>query len=421
MGNISFYVFAAVGALAFSMVACADTYTDRYIVVLKDNITRERVGLHKGWVSSISAQNVGIENEFTRVFNGYSGVFTRRQIKYIRDSDIVSFVEPNKVVRLADFDDTDHIVQRNAEWGLARTVSRVPLNSSAHKFEYQYNSESCGNGVHVYVVDTGVNYRHIDFEGRRGTKPSNPDSVSRVTLGKSFARDSATSVDGAGHGTHVASTIAGHTFGIAKCAQIVAVRVLGADGSGSLADVISGIEYVITQASSQTAVINLSLGGGVSRAIDAAVNGAVDAGVHVVVAAGNENRNACFGSPARAKNVISVGASDILDTRAWFSNFGRCVTLFAPGVQIKGAWIGSSTATKIIQGTSMAAPHVAGVLAAMLSDHRYSKFAHDPIKLRETLVDLATKNALFDIEDNTPNALLYLNEPEEYDDKFVIQ
>jgi subtilisin family serine protease len=201
------------------------------------------------------------------------------------------------------------------------------------------------------VVDTGIRFTHADFGGRA---VSGFDAV-----------DGGTAEDCNGHGTHVAGTVGGRLHGVAKAARLVGVRVLDCDGSGSTAQVVAGIDFV-ARSTARPAVANMSLGGAPSRAIDAAVNRAIAAGVTFAVAAGNENANACQSSPARVPAALTAGATDRADNRAVFSNFGRCVDVFAPGVDITSTFLDSDTATVIFSGTSMASPHVAGAAALIL-------------------------------------------------------
>lgn len=247
--------------------------------------------------------------------------------------------------------------QTNAPWGLQRVSSgaALPAGSRANTLAFTYNFEdTAGNGVDVYVIDTGINTAHQSFGGR-------------ASFG--FAADGLPEVDDQGHGTHCAGTIASKDFGVAKAANVIAVKVLSADGSGATSDIVSGIQFAMQSAatSGKPSVISMSLGGGVSTALDRAVTAATAAGVHVVVAAGNEAADANTSSPARAPAVITVGASTINDTIASFSNFGAGVDIFAPGQAVISTFIGSTTARQILSGTSMACPHVAGMVAAILS------------------------------------------------------
>jgi cerevisin len=288
-------------------------------------------------------------------------------------------------------------VQENAPWGLARVSHKEhPTGNEAHTYSYP---SSAGEGVTVYVVDTGINIKHVDFEGRAEWGATIPDGDEDV--------------DGNGHGTHCAGTIAGRTYGVAKKAKVVAVKVLRSNGSGSMSDVIKGIEYVALQHEQKVkkdgktkSVANMSLGGGRSYALDRVVNAAVDSGVVFAVAAGNDARNACFYSPAAASKPITVGASTIEDRNAWFSNHGMCVDVFAPGLDITSTWIGSDTATNTISGTSMASPHVAGLSAVILGEHEEPL---SPQQVKDMIVDSATKGALkfSSVLRKTPNKLIF--------------
>jgi subtilisin family serine protease len=233
-------------------------------------------------------------------------------------------------------------------WGLDRVDALdTPLDD-------KYSWTNSGTGSIVYVIDTGVYSAHGDFNGR-------------VVSGYTAIADGRGTEDCHGHGTHVAGTVAGRNYGVAKTATVVAVRVLDCAGSGYSSGVVAGINWVTANHPGGPAVINMSLGGGANSAIDAAVNDAVNAGIVVVVAAGNSAADACSYSPARVPAAITIGATDIRDARASYSNFGSCVDMWAPGTQITSAWISGSSATNTISGTSMASPHVAGLAARVLS------------------------------------------------------
>ncbi|KAJ7864302.1 peptidase S8/S53 domain-containing protein [Mycena olivaceomarginata] len=265
----------------------------------------------------------------------------------------VEFIERDQIVRT-------QATQTSAPWGLARVSHRSKLTLGT--FTRYEHDPSGGKGVDVYVIDTGINIYHTEFEGRAEWGRTIPENEANV--------------DGNGHGTHCAGTIASRKYGVAKAAKVIAVKVLGSDGSGTMSDVLAGVNYVVSSALTKAArgdtghkgsIINMSLGGGKSRALDEAMNIAVAVGIHVAVAAGNDDRDACNYSPAGAEEVITVGASTIGDERAYFSNHGKCVNVFAPGLSVVSTYIGSNTATATLSGTSMASPHTAGLLAYLLS------------------------------------------------------
>ena len=292
---------------------------------------------------------------------------------------------------------------------MARISHRDSLSFGTFN-KYLYSADG-GEGVDVYIIDTGTNIDHVDFEGRAewgATIPQgDPDE------------------DGNGHGTHCSGTVAGHKYGVAKKANIKAVKVLRSNGSGSMSDVVKGVEYAAESHSEQVSIAkkgkrkgfkgsaaNMSLGGGKSDLLDRAVNAAVEAGIHFAVAAGNDNADSCNYSPAAAENAVTVGASTLMDERAYFSNFGTCNDIFAPGLNIMSTWIGSKYAVNTISGTSMASPHIAGLLAYMLSlqpskDSAYALADITPKKLKANLISIATEGALTDVPSDTANILAW--------------
>lgn len=255
--------------------------------------------------------------------------------------------------------DTDTVTQHGAPWGLSRISQRSRYHSSYHY------SEPAGEGVRVYVLDTGIRTGHSEFEGRAvwggNFVPGSPDA------------------DEAGHGTHVAGTIAGKTYGVAKKATVVAVKVLDETGSGYMSRLLQGLSWAVSDARDRgvadRSVINLSLGGAYMASVNAAVKAATDAGLTVVVAAGNENDDAANWSPASAPTAITVGAIDSADRRAEFSNWGAHVDIFAPGVSVLSASNGTDIASRYMTGTSMAAPHVAGLAAYFIAKDNLSGYA----------------------------------------------
>lgn len=300
----------------------------------------------------------------------------------------------------------DYETEKNAPWGLARISHRDSL-SFATMNKYLYAQDG-GEGVDVYVIDTGTNVDHVDFEGR-------------ASWGKTIPANDADE-DGNGHGTHCSGTVAGKKYGVAKKANVYAVKVLRSNGSGTMSDVVKGVEYAAEQHTKTVtaakkgkgkkgfkgSAANMSLGGGKSTVLDLAVNAAVDAGIHFAVAAGNDNADSCNYSPAAAEKAVTVGASTLLDQRAYFSNYGKCNDIFAPGLNIASTWIGSDHATNVISGTSMASPHIAGLLAYMLSlqpstDSAYAVAEITPAKLKKNLISIATEGALSDVPSNTAN------------------
>jgi cerevisin len=299
----------------------------------------------------------------------------------------------------------DAEIEKNAPWGLARISHRDSLSFGTFN-KYLYSADG-GEGVDVYVIDTGTNIEHVDFEGR-------------AKWGKTIPSGDADE-DGNGHGTHCSGTVGGKKYGVAKKASIIAVKVLRSNGSGTMSDVVKGVEFAAESHSNKLAAAkdgkhkgfkgsaaNMSLGGGKSPTLDLAVNAAVDAGIHFAVAAGNDNADSCNYSPAAAANAVTVGASTLTDERAYFSNYGKCNDIFAPGLNILSTWIGNKYAHNTISGTSMASPHIAGLLAYLLSlqpakSSGYAVADITPKKLKANLISIATEGALTDVPSDTKN------------------
>lgn len=311
-------------------------------------------------------------------------------------------VEPDIVVMA-------NATQAGATWGLDRVDQPyLPLDET-----YQYPDQA-GGGVNVYVIDTGLRASHQEFTGRviEGRNFAVNDTgllglgglpIVGSLLNIGGETDPSDTSDCNGHGTHVASTAVGSTYGVAKQASVAAVRVLDCSGAGSNADVIAGVDWVAAN-HQPPAVANMSLGGGNSEALDEAVRGAVEQGVTFVVAAGNSDADACSGSPNRVPEAITVGSTTREDQRSSFSNFGTCLDLFAPGSDITAAWYQSDTETNTISGTSMASPHVAGTAALLLGTDP----GLTPAQVDTALDELAATNVLGDIKSGSPNLLLQI-------------
>jgi len=310
-------------------------------------------------------------------FQGFSAALTDNMLRSIRANPNVLYVEANQVVNISQ---SACIQERTTLWNLDR-VSERALDLAGRYFYV----DSAGQGTTAYIVDTGIYTDNVEFEGRASW---------------GFAIDNRL-IDGNGHGTHVASTVMGRLYGLAKKATAVAVKVLGTDGSGTTAGVIAGVNWV-AQNARKPAVANMSLGGGLSTALNQAVTSAVGTGIPFAVAAGNSNQDACSFSPASATNALCVGATDSGDRRSSFSNWGSCVKIFAPGTAITGAWIGGTTAVRTISGTSMASPHVAGAVALIQGVQP----TLTPAQIQTALIAAATRNVITDVR-NSPNLMLY--------------
>lgn len=311
--------------------------------------------------------------KFSVALQGGVYSLTPEQVEKIAEDPLVAYVEKDQVIRV-------QTTQAGATWGLDRLDQvTLPLNQS-------YSFSNSANEVNVYVIDTGILLSHGDFGGRAQA---------------GFDALGGNSVDCNGHGTHVAGTIGSRTYGVAKEAKLIAVRVLDCDGSGTMSGVISGVEWV-TANHTKPAAANMSLGGAVSQALDDAVKASIQSGVTYAVAAGNENTSACNSSPSRVAQAITVGSSTATDARSSFSNYGNCLSLFAPGSDIKSTWSTSATATNTISGTSMASPHVAGVAALYLSTHPQAL----PAEVKAALLAGGISGKVTDAKAGSPNLLL---------------
>lgn len=327
---------------------------------------------------SLRSRNIAVGRTFSKVVRGAVVTATPGQAAELKRSARVAGVELDAPVTVAE-------TQQPAPWGLDRIDQRtLPLSGS-------YTTANSGAGVSAYVIDSGVLASHTEFGGR-------------VAAGWTAVADGLGTGDCNGHGTHVAGTIAGKTYGVAKAATIIPVRVLDCNGSGFNSDVVAGLEWVATHHQAGTpAVANMSLGSTASATVDAAVQGILNDGVTAVVAAGNSGADACNSSPARVPDALTVAATDSADRQASFSNFGTCVDLYAPGVGIASAGTASTTAAASMSGTSMAAPHVAGAAATVLA--RSPELV--PAAVASQLISGATAGAVTASGAGTPNRLLY--------------
>jgi len=318
------------GALVGSAPALAsegragDKIPGRYIVVVKQD--RDPAAVAR-W------QDAGSAHQF-RTVHGFSATLSAAQVRALRESARVAYVEADRVFTASTTQTMDSSGQ---PWGLDR------IDQTALPLSRTYTYTARGAGVTAYVIDTGIATGLADFGGRAQNVYD--------ALGGNGA-------DCNGHGTHVAGTIGGTTYGVAKSVQLRGVRVLNCSGSGSTTGIIRALDWVRANAT-RPAVANMSLGGGRSTTLNNAANNLANSGVFLAVAAGNESQNACNVSPASAASAYTTAASDRTDLRASFSNYGSCVDGYAPGVSVKSDWYTGGTNT--ISGTSMASPHVAGV------------------------------------------------------------
>ncbi|TVY55123.1 Subtilisin-like protease 2, partial [Lachnellula cervina] len=367
------------GLLKIRNIDATDVVPDSYIVVYKNDIDAATIESHEKSITSMLLR---------RDTHGIGATYTMDLLKgYQINADSATIAEIAAKPEV-DYVEKDRKVYANAlttQWGAPYGISRISHKEKGTT-SYVYDT-SAGNGATVYVVDSGVYAEHSEFGGR-------------ASMGINFVTGSA-NTDEYGHGTHCSATIAGSTYGVAKSAKIVGVKVLNAKGEGASSDVISGIQWVGTNHAPNSVLI-MSLGESFDSAVNLAVQSTYNLGVTVVVAAGNSAADASGFSPASEPSAITVGAIDSNDARASFSNFGSLVDVFSPGVDILSAWIGSTTATNTISGTSMAAPHIAGLAAYLIILESITS----PAAVASRLQALATSGMITDAE-STNNLIGY--------------
>jgi subtilisin family serine protease len=384
-------VIAAAGALVLPLVTVSPAVAEgpivnaqaarpvkgSYIVTLKNTpaLRQQGVGGRARQLTRAYSGRVGFV--YSSAVAGFQAHLGAEKARRLAADPAVASVEQDAISSASD-------VQSNPpSWGLDRADQKtLPLNRS-----YAYSTTA--SNVTAYIIDTGLSTSHTDFGGR-------------ASSGYDFVDNDTDANDCNGHGTHVAGTVGGATYGIAKGVKLVGVRVLGCDGRGANSGIIKAIDWVAAHAA-KPAVANMSLGGSASPALDAAVERAVTAGITVAVAAGNDNANACNTSPARARDALTVGATTSTDARASFSNYGSCLDLFAPGYQITSTWIGGRTATATLSGTSMATPHVTGAAALVLAAHP----GYSPAQVGSALTSGATTGVVGNPGSGSANRLLF--------------
>jgi subtilisin family serine protease len=348
----------------------ANVVKGSYVVVLKDTAKTATTSL-------TGKYGAKAKFTYTSALNGFAADMTETQARRLAADPAVEYVQADQVLSI------DTTQTNPPSWGLDRIdQANLPLNNA-----YTYNTTA--SNVNAYIIDTGILTTHSTFGGRA------VKGFDAVTAGGN-------AVDCNGHGTHVAGTVGGSQYGVAKGVKLYAVRVLNCSGSGTTAGVAAGIDWVTANAK-KPAVANMSLGGGADATLDAAVRRSITAGVTYAIASGNSNANACSYSPARVTEAITVNATQNNDARASFSNYGNCTDIFAPGVNITSSWYSSTTATNTISGTSMATPHVTGAAALYLATHTTAT----PAQVQSALIAAATPGKVTSPGTNSPNRLLY--------------
>ncbi|KAK6206639.1 hypothetical protein LQW54_007591 [Pestalotiopsis sp. IQ-011] len=353
----------------------------QYIVKLKNGMSISSVD------DTLSLFEGEAEHEWKEgEFKGFAAKLDAAALDKIANHPDVEYIEQDAVVSI-----NTYVTQSSPPWGLGR-ISHTALTTSTYVYD-----DSAGEGVCAYVIDTGILTTHNQFAGR-------------ATFLANYAGDGS-NTDGNGHGTHVAGTIGGTTYGVAKKVTLYAVKVLNASGSGTNSGVISGMNYVTTDSQSRSCpngvVANMSLGGSKSTAVNTAAANMVSAGVFLAVAAGNDGANAASYSPASESTACTVGATTSADALASYSNFGALVDILAPGSNVLSSWIGSNSATNTISGTSMATPHITGLGAYYLA----LSGAKTPAALCAYIQSTSTKSKISGVPSSTKNYLAFNSNP----------
>ena len=385
-------VFIAVAALSFIASSHAEQKSDkfrvsingipgRYIVVLNDEAPAN-ASADVSVLAAETADNHGakVDHLFTSAIAGFSAELSEKEAVALSQDPRVKYVEQDTLIEA-------QTTQSGATWGIAR-IDQRPFASPT---DDQYNYQATGSGVNVYVVDTGVLVSHPDFGGRAFADFDSYNESVDISLCN-------------GHGTHVAGTIGSNTFGVAKGVTIHSVKVFPCYGGTSSSSAIAGIDW-INQNGISPAVVNMSLGGGISSTLDRAVKNSVGRGFTYVVAAGNQSDDACNHSPADVAEAITVGATGRSDSRDETTNYGRCIDVFAPGVAIESTWnqYPGPYPTFVMSGTSASAPHVAGIAALYLENNR----AASPADVARAITNNATTEAVYNAGAGSPNLLAY--------------
>ncbi len=347
----------------------------QYVVVFNDDVQTDFTA-QSDFIGALGLdpQGVQVQQVYGAALNGFAAKLSTQNLARLQADKRVKYIEQDARMHMT-------ATQSGATWGLDRVDQRnLPLSGT---YTYDYT----GSGIKAYIIDTGIRTSHSQFGGR-------------AVWGTNTTGDGQ-NTDCQGHGTHVAGTVGGSTYGVAKSVTLVAVKVLDCSGSGTNSGVIAGVNWAVSNKGTGKAAANMSLGGGFSQAVNDAVNTAASKNLVMVVAAGNENQNACNVSPASAASAITVGSTTSSDARSSFSNYGSCVDIFAPGSSITSAWNTSDTATNTISGTSMATPHVVGAAVLRLAAGNSTTSA-----VTSAIISSATTNVVSGVN-GSPNRLLY--------------